>query len=660
LLQELLQRPGFKESCEKWRQRERKHGIYTDIYDGKIWEEFQTYHGSGFLSKPFTYGLMMNVDWFKLYKHTEYSVGAIYLSIMNLPREIRFKPENILLVGLIPGPCEPKHDINPFLTPLVEELLELFSGVQMKIYPSSEVHTVRCALLGVASDIPACRKASGFLGHSATLGCSRCFKQFPGSVGNKDYSGFDRSSWTPRSVSKHRADAEIILHCTQKTRRAQLESEKGCRYSVLLKLPYFDPIRMSIIDPMHNLYLGTAKRIINYIWLETGLLTKKDLSVVQDRVNSVCVPPTVGRIPLKIASSFAGFTANQFQNWTNIFSLMVLHDLLPTDDFECWRHFVLASRLLTQMHLSLNDIQLADALLLQFCRRIERMYGRSVVTPNMHMHCHLKQCLLDYGPVYSFWLYSFERYNGILESYPTNNWSIEIQFMRKFTNEFRVYAIFQPQQFEEDFHDINSILSAPVLQGSLLKTLQPKVSECMDPHQIKDWTFDSVKMQFSKSYVRCSFSPHQLTEINSLYSRLYPDIEIATVNNIFKKYSNVHYRGVSYKAMVNTTDHILSIALAQYPESPVATVRPVLLRYFMQHSFHSQCDKVYVHALVAVSWLKEHHAKQSYGKPLELWWRDLYESNSVTFLPMQYLAGHCAYTDVKFEAQTVVLVCPVQ
>lgn len=191
LLQELLQRPGFKESCEKWRQRERKHGIYTDIYDGKIWEEFQTYHGSGFLSKPFTYGLMMNVDWFKLYKHTEYSVGAIYLSIMNLPREIRFKPENILLVGLIPGPCEPKHDINPFLTPLVEELLELFSGVQMKIYPSSELHTVRCALLGVASDIPACRKASGFLGHSATLGCSRCFKQFPGSVGNKDYSGFD-------------------------------------------------------------------------------------------------------------------------------------------------------------------------------------------------------------------------------------------------------------------------------------------------------------------------------------------------------------------------------------------------------------------------------------------------------------------------------------
>ena len=31
------------------------------------------------------------------------------------------------------------------------------------------------------------------------------------------------------------------------------------RYSCLLQLPYFDPVRMTILDPMHNFYLGTAK-----------------------------------------------------------------------------------------------------------------------------------------------------------------------------------------------------------------------------------------------------------------------------------------------------------------------------------------------------------------------------------------------------------------
>ena len=48
---------------------------------------------------------------------------------MNLPREIRFKRENVIIVGLIPGPTEPPEVINSYLTPLVCELLNLWSGV---------------------------------------------------------------------------------------------------------------------------------------------------------------------------------------------------------------------------------------------------------------------------------------------------------------------------------------------------------------------------------------------------------------------------------------------------------------------------------------------------------------------------------------------------
>ena len=40
---------------------------------------------------------------------------------------------------------------------------------------------------------------------------------------------------------------------------------------------------------------------------------------------------------------------------------------------------------------------------------------------------------MDFGPVYSFWCYSFERYNGILGGYQTNNRSISVQVMRKFS-----------------------------------------------------------------------------------------------------------------------------------------------------------------------------------------------------------------------------------
>ena len=48
------------------------------------------------------------------------------------------------------------------------------------------------------------------------------------------------------------------------------------------------------------------------------------------------------------------------------------------------------------------------------------------------MHLHLAECLYDFGPLHGFWLYSFERYNGLLGKQPTNNRSIELQLIKRF------------------------------------------------------------------------------------------------------------------------------------------------------------------------------------------------------------------------------------
>ena len=77
----------------------------------------------------------------------EYSVGVIYLVIQNLPQSVRYKTENIILIGIIPGPKEPKYTLNSFLRPLVEELKELWTGVDIncKYHPVGKVF-VRAAL----------------------------------------------------------------------------------------------------------------------------------------------------------------------------------------------------------------------------------------------------------------------------------------------------------------------------------------------------------------------------------------------------------------------------------------------------------------------------------------------------------------------------------
>ena len=49
--------------------------------------------------------------------------GAIYIVIVSLPRSDRFKEENVIVVGTIPGPNEPKQNIKYFVAPPVHRQL---------------------------------------------------------------------------------------------------------------------------------------------------------------------------------------------------------------------------------------------------------------------------------------------------------------------------------------------------------------------------------------------------------------------------------------------------------------------------------------------------------------------------------------------------------
>ena len=320
---------------------------------------------------------------------------------------------------------------------------------------------------------------------------------------------------------------------------------------------------MAIIDPMHNLYIGTAKHILKDVWIEQGLITDRDMKLIQSRVDSIQVPNYVGRIPLKIASSFSGFTADQLKNWTNLFSLMALRDILPSDHLQCWAHFVPASRLLCQMRISDADIKLADALLLQFCRRGESLYGKEVTTPNMHLHCHLKQSLYDYGPIHNFWLFSYERYNGIFEQFPSSNRSLEIHFMKRFLHEFQLFTSVQflPKEFESDFGDMIKASIEPTLQGSVKTTIHSHCADHVDPQQITDWSLGSTSD--ISAYVRSNLCDWSLNHLQGIYLKLYPNLKAEEIEltMTLRKYASIIYKGMKFH---NTSKSIAYVTKPPY------------------------------------------------------------------------------------------------
>ena len=143
--------------------------MLSDVYDVKLWKEFENVP---FLRDNLALGFTLNIDWFQPYKLTTSSVGVIFLSIMNLPCSIRYKRGNIILIGLIPGPSTPTHDVNTYLKPLVKELQDLWKGVEMCVNDDGRMLTlaVKGPLLCVACDLPAGRKYVAFWEPQLLLG----------------------------------------------------------------------------------------------------------------------------------------------------------------------------------------------------------------------------------------------------------------------------------------------------------------------------------------------------------------------------------------------------------------------------------------------------------------------------------------------------------
>lgn len=138
--------------------------------------------------------------------------------------------ENVILAGVIPGPKEPELHLNSFLQPLVSDLMQLWDGICMKSSNNVSI-MVRAALLCVGCEMPAARKVCCFLGHRATMGCSKCLHAFPTErfVEKADYSNFKRTEWRKRTNDHHRSEAMKCRSCVTKSEQTEIE-RSGVRY----------------------------------------------------------------------------------------------------------------------------------------------------------------------------------------------------------------------------------------------------------------------------------------------------------------------------------------------------------------------------------------------------------------------------------------------
>ena len=171
-----------------------------------------------------------------------------------------------------------------------------------------------------------------------------------------------------------------VMNLQQKktvTSMRKKESQYGVRYSVLLALRYFDPVKFTVIDPMHNLLLGTGKHVFK-VWMDLRMFTTAQLKEFESTIKEFQTPADIGRLPSRIGSEYNGFTANQWYNWITIYSPVVLKGVLPDTHLRCWLLYVRAGSILNSRYITESSISSADLFLLHFVENSKKYMGQSI------------------------------------------------------------------------------------------------------------------------------------------------------------------------------------------------------------------------------------------------------------------------------------------
>ena len=220
-----------------------------------------------------------------------------------------------------------------------------------------------------------------------------------------------------RDSNQHREDANGWRRCNSNAARERFVKVTGIRLSKLLRLPYFDLIRFIIVDLMHYLFLGIAKWIVKRIWIQEGVLSSDSLNIIQQKMNQFQIPADLGRIPGKVNCSkgFFHFTADQWRIFFIIYATVSLWEHLSDDvDRKILTHFVRICSISVRRIVELDSMREMHDRLIKIVRLIEKSHGRHKVTPNLYLSLHLREYSDDYGPLYAFWCFAFERMNGML------------------------------------------------------------------------------------------------------------------------------------------------------------------------------------------------------------------------------------------------------
>lgn len=335
---------------------QQRHGEILDVFDGKHYQQLRKHRvvvdgvklNHRYFSDPHDIALSLCTDSYLLFKRRRKGPSAtpILLQNYNLPPQIHTHLRNLICIGIIPGPKQPK-DLESFLSPLDDESVELAYGVKTFNAIERSTFDLHAYVLFKLGDIIAIEKFLQIKGHNAIYPCRSCKIRAVRGTGKTYYVPLrppknmdldlddtqgEEVEWDPESLPlrKHVDFIETttrIRAALTKAEKERIAKETGIKnipamsrvgsldYARSFPWEWFHLLLENIIPNLVDFWTGQFKglgegveefEIAPKVWEEVG---RETAAAVQH------IPSTFVRVLGNIASDRSLFTAESWSFW---------------------------------------------------------------------------------------------------------------------------------------------------------------------------------------------------------------------------------------------------------------------------------------------------------------------------------------------------------
>ncbi|CAF1609086.1 unnamed protein product, partial [Didymodactylos carnosus] len=291
--------------------RPQKNSSMIDISDGDFYQNILSLENDDFIT------FVLNVDGISLSDSSDQSLWIFLMIINEIPRNVRFQLQNIIIPGIWPGPKKPTNpELQTMLSIIVDELVDLEEAVDYYVKSSDSILPLKSFLISLVGNVAA---------FNAEYGCTNCLIQ-----GTKIKAGkVNRRTGQQNTIRVFPSgdDQEVlrtnetydssILDLTMKKRKKKIKKNKKVlkegvngHYGIcaLRALKYFEMGASFAVDSLHTICRGAMNRLLT-LWLD-GSYKGENYSVcnrlteINERLSSIRYPSTTSRKPRSLTKYY--------------------------------------------------------------------------------------------------------------------------------------------------------------------------------------------------------------------------------------------------------------------------------------------------------------------------------------------------------------------